>query len=155
MKKYHIKHSRISSYNLRTNGIVKWSHFNVQQVLYKAADSEQNCWAQVTHSVFWAERVTPQRHMGCSPYYAAMGTHPLLPFNIIEANYLLPPPDLLLSSTNLIMRQAVALQKCTEDLAALHNCVHTACNRAAVHFEWEHGPTICNFDFKHSDLILV
>jgi hypothetical protein len=76
----------------------------VWQALFKAADGNQHCWAQVAHSVFWLECVTPWKHMGCSPYYAATGTHLLLPFDIIEANYLLPPPDLLLATTDLIMR---------------------------------------------------
>ena len=155
VKKYHIKHIRISGYNSRANGIVERSHFNVWQALYKAADGKQNRWAQVAHSVFWAEHITPRRCMGCSPYYAATGTHLLLPFDIIEANYLLPPPDSLLTSTDLIVCRAVALQKCTEDLAALHDRVHTARNRAAVCFEREHELTICDFDFKRGDLILV
>ena len=55
--------------------------------------------------------------MGYSPYFAVTGTHPLLPFDIIEANYLAPPPDSILSTTNLIARCAIALQKRQEDLA--------------------------------------
>ena len=54
--------------------------------------------------------------MGCAPYYAVTGTHPLLLFDILEANYLLPPPDSLLASTDLIARHAMALQKRTKDL---------------------------------------
>jgi hypothetical protein len=40
--------------------------------------------------------------MGYSLHYAMTGTHPILPFDIIEANYLLPPPDSLLATTDLI-----------------------------------------------------
>lgn len=93
--------------------------------------------------------------MGYSPYYAATGMHPLLPFDIIEANYLLPPPDSLLSSTDLIARRAIALQKRTEDLATLHDRVLTARNRAAVRFEREHSTTIRNFNFKPGALVLI
>ena len=101
-KKYHIKHIRISSYNLRANGIVEQLHFDVWQALYKAADSEQNRWSQVAYSVFWSERITIRKRMGCSPFYVATGVHPILPFDILKANYLLPLPDLLLTSTDLI-----------------------------------------------------
>jgi hypothetical protein len=73
--------------------------------------------------------------MGCSPYFAATGTQPLLPFDIIEANYLAPPPDSLLSTTDLIVRRAVALQKRQEDLAQLKARVHLARNKAALRFE--------------------
>ena len=93
--------------------------------------------------------------MGCAPYYAVMGTHPLLTFNIIEANYLLLSPDSLLASTNLITHCAMALQKCTEDLDQLRAHVHQECNRAAVCFECDHAANIKNYDFKSGDLVLV
>jgi len=154
-RKYHIKHIRISGYNSRANGIVKRSHFDVCQALFKAADGKQSRWAQVAHSIFWSERVTPRKRMGCSPYFAATGTHPLLPFDVVEANYLLPPPDSLLSTTNLIARRAIALQKRQDDLVRLRAQVHDHRNKAAIHFEWEHSATIHDYDFKSGDLVLV
>jgi hypothetical protein len=30
------------------------------------------------YSVFWAERITVRKRMGCSPYFAATGTHLLI-----------------------------------------------------------------------------
>ena len=143
-KRYHIKHIRISGYNSCANGIVKRSHFDVRQALYKAADRDQKKWAQVAHSVFWLERVTLRKRMGCSPYYAATGTHPLLPFDIVEANYLLPPPGSLLSTTDHIARWAIALQKHAEDLAQLRDRVHKQRNRTAARFERDHAAIIRN-----------
>ena len=125
-KKYHIKHIRISGYNSHANGIVERSHFDIQQALFKASNRSQNKWAQTAQSVFWSERITPRKRMGCAPYFAITGTHPLLPFNIIEANYLLPPPDSLLSTGNLIAWRAVALQKRQVDLENLEGKVHQA-----------------------------
>jgi hypothetical protein len=154
-KHYHIKHIRISGYNSRANGIVERSHFDVRQALFKACDGEQNKWASVAYSVFWAERVTIRRRMGCSPYFATTGTHPLLPFDISEANYLLPPPDSTLSSTDLIARRAIALQKRRSQLAQLHDKVYSARLKAAVRFEQEHAHTIKTFDFKLGDLVLI
>jgi hypothetical protein len=154
-KKYHIKHIHISGYNSRANGIVKRLHFDVRQALFKAADGNQRHWAQVAHSVFWSECVTLRKHMGYSPYYAATSTHPILPFNIIEANYLLPPPDSLLATTDLIAQRAIALQKRAEDLTQLHDHVFKECNRAAARFEQDHAAIICDFSFKPGDLVLV
>ena len=154
-KKYHIKHIRISGYNSRANGIVERSHFDVRQALFKAADGEQSKWSQVAYSAFWSERVTPRRRMGCSPYFAVTGTHPLLPFDIIEANYLLPPPGSLLTTTDLIARRAIVLQKRQEDLARLKERVHAARNRAAIRFEREHSATIQDFNFNRGDLVLI
>ena len=154
-KKYHVKHIRISGYNSRANGIVKRSHFDVRQALYKASDGDQTWWSQAAHSVFWSERVTPRKCMGCAPYYAVTGTHPLLLFDIIEANYLLPPPDSILATTDHITRRAIALQKWAEDLERLQNRVHQERNRTAARFEREHIRTIRDFDFKSGDLVLV
>jgi hypothetical protein len=107
------------------------------------------------YSIFWSERVTIQKRLGCSPFYSATGVHPILPFNIIEANYLLPPPDSLLSSTDLITRRAVALQKCPDDLSQLRARVHSHRNRTALRFEKEHSATIHDFDFKAGTLVLI
>ena len=119
-KRYHINHIRISGYNSRANGLVERSHFDVRQALFKAADGDHAKWSSVAYSVFWADRVTVRRRMGCSPYFAVTGTHPLLPFDITEASYLLPPPDSVLSTTDLITSRAIALQKRSSDLAHLY-----------------------------------
>jgi hypothetical protein len=93
--------------------------------------------------------------MGCSPYFATTGTHPLLPFDINEANYLLPPPPTTLSTTDLIARRAIALQKRRGHLAELHKNVHTARLKAAIKFEKDHASNIRDFNFKLGDLVLV
>ena len=77
--------------------------------------------------------------MGCSPYYGATGTQPLIPLDITEATYLQPPPELVLSLTDLIACQAIALQKRKQDLLALHEQVHRARLRAAIIFEQKHA----------------
>ena len=154
-KHYHITHVRISGYNSRANGLVERSHFDVRQALFKACDGEESKWSSSAYSVFWSERVTIKRRLGCSPYFATTGTHPLLPFDIAEANYLLPPPDSVLTTTDLISRRAIALQKRRTDLAQLHDKVHAARLKAAVRFEKEHASVIRDYDFKLGDLVLV
>lgn len=154
-KHYHFTHIRISGYNSRANGLVERSHFDVRQALFKACDGEEGKWASTAYSVFWAERVTVRRRMGCSPYFATTGTHPLLPFDIAEANYLLPPPDSILSATDLIARRAIALQKRRPHLANLYDKVYGARLEAARRFERDHSAQIQEFNFKLGDLVLV
>jgi hypothetical protein len=154
-EKYGIFHIRVSGYNHRANGLVERSHFDVRQSLYKAADGQQNKWSQVTHSMFWAERVTVRRRMGCSPYFAATGAHPLLPLDFLEATYLMPPPDSILSTTDLIARRAISLQKRSEDLTKIYSAVFKARREAAIRFEKEHQATIKDYNFKRGDLVLM
>ena len=137
------------------NGLIERSHFDVQQAIFKAADGDESKWCSVAYSVFWADRITVRRRMGCSPYFAATGTHPLLPFDIAEANYLLPPPDSVLSTTDLIARCAVALQKRRSHLTNLHDKVYEARIKAAIRFELEHAHTMRSYNFKLGDLVLM
>ena len=125
-KRYHVNHIRISGYNSRANGLVERSHFDVRQSLFKAVDGDQKRWSLGVHSVFWAERVTIRKRMGCSPYFAVTGSHPLIPLDISEATYLQPPPDSVLSSTDLIARRAIALQKRSDDINMLYSKVYSA-----------------------------
>ena len=155
VKRYHINHIHISAYNSRANGLVECPHFNVRQALVKAADGVESKWSQVAYSVFWAERITVRRRMGCSPYFAATGAHPLLPIDISEATYLQPPPDSILSATDLIVRRAIALQKRQVDLDRLHSRVFAARLKAALRFERIHLRTIKNFNFQKGDLVLM
>ena len=154
-KRYHIRHIRISGYNSCTNGIVEWSHFDIRQALFKAASGDASKWSSIAYSVFWADRVTVRKRMGCSPYFAVTGTHPLLPFNIAEASYLLSPPNSILSTTDLIARWAIQLQKRHEHLSTLHSEVFETRLKAAVHFEKEHTLTVSDFNFKLGDLVLL
>ena len=103
----------------------------------------------------WANWVTVCQHMGCSPYFATTGTHPLLPLNIAKVTNLLPLPNAPLSSTDLIAQHAITLQKCWSHSAALASNVYTAQIKAAIHFEQEHAITIINYNFKLGDLILI
>ena len=93
--------------------------------------------------------------MGCSPYFAVTGMHPLLPLNIVEASYLLPPPESILSTTDLIARRAITLQKRRTQLAEIHSKVYEARRKAAIKFEKEHANSIRDYNFKLGDLVLM
>ncbi|ETW75009.1 hypothetical protein HETIRDRAFT_456478 [Heterobasidion irregulare TC 32-1] len=147
VKKYHIRHIRISGYNSHANGIAERPHSDVWQALFKAVDRDQAKWNHTAHFVFWADCITVQHRMGCSPYFAATRTHPLLPLDIAEATYLLPPPTTTLSTTDLIARRAIALQKHRSDLAHLRSSVVGARVQATIRFEQQHSATLRNFNF--------
>jgi len=154
-KKYGINHIRISGYNSRANGIVERSHFDVRQALYKSAGGIENRWLSVAPYVFWSERVTVRRRMGCSPYYAATGTVPLLPIDIVEASYLQPPPESVLSTTDLVAHRVLDLQKRGQDLHKLHQLVSKARIMEGVRFQERHKRTIHEFNFTRGNLVLM
>lgn len=66
-----------------------------------------------------------------------------------------PAPDSLLSTTDLIARQAIELQKHREDLVALRSKVFDARRKAALRFESDHAHSIKDFDFQYGSLVLM
>ncbi|ETW76594.1 hypothetical protein HETIRDRAFT_455119 [Heterobasidion irregulare TC 32-1] len=123
--------------------------------LFKAVDGDQAKWNCAAHFVFWADCITVRRRMGCSPYFAVTGTHPLLPLDIAKATYLLPLPTTTLSTTDLIARHAIALQKHRSDLAHLRSLVVGTQVPAAIQFEQQHLATLCDFNFYQGLLVLM
>ena len=146
---------KISGYNSCANGIVEQLHFKVREAIFKACNGDKSKWSGVAYSVFCAERATIRHRMGCSPYFAVTGTHPLLPIDIVRANYLLLPPDSILSSTNLITRCVITLQKRCDQLSKLTEQVYQARVSTAIRFEKKHWHTIHNYDFQGGDLVLI
>ncbi len=91
---------------------------------------------------------------------ALLTLQPLIPLNISKATYLQPPPDLILSTTNLIVQRAIALQKRQEDIGRVKETVQDARVwdariRAALRFAEENQHTIREFNFKKEDLFLI
>lgn len=93
--------------------------------------------------------------MDCSPYFTVTGTHLLFPLGITEATYLFLPPDAPLLTTDLIVNQAITLQKHCLHLMALTSEVYATWIKATVGFKWEHTVIIMDFNFKLGDLILI
>jgi hypothetical protein len=93
--------------------------------------------------------------MRCSPYFAVTGAHSLLSIDIAEGNYLLPPPNSVFSTTDLIARRAITLQKRRDQLSRLKSQVYAARIKAAITFERQHKNTINNYNFKLGNLVLV
>jgi hypothetical protein len=90
-EQYSIHHIRISPYNSQANGIVECHHLDVREAIMKVCDGEEQKWPTAMHAVFWAEQITTHEALGHSTYYIAHGVEPLLPFNLAEATYMVPP----------------------------------------------------------------
>ncbi|KAJ3015544.1 hypothetical protein NUW54_g1013 [Trametes sanguinea] len=121
--KYGIWHVRISGYNPQANGVIEHPHFDIRQALFKAVNGDQSKWLQYIHHILLADRITVQWRMGCSPYFAVMGRHPILPCDVVEATYLIPPPSSRPSMTELTAARAWTLAHHQEDLVRLHSPV--------------------------------
>ncbi|RDX49695.1 hypothetical protein OH76DRAFT_1455764 [Lentinus brumalis] len=93
--------------------------------------------------------------MGCSPFFAATGCHPVLPLDVFEATYLMPTPTSLVSTTELIGARARALARRQQDLEVIYSKVYDARLAAARQLERDHATTIHDFDFQRGALVLM
>ncbi|OJT03926.1 hypothetical protein TRAPUB_5379 [Trametes pubescens] len=105
--------------------------------------------------MLWADRITARRRMGCSPFFAVTGCQPVLPFDIIEATYLAPPPDAMPTTTDLIGARTRALARRQEDIQRIHSRVYQARIDAARQLELDHPTKIRDFNFKRGALVLM
>ena len=101
-EKYHINHIRISAYNSKANSVVERSHRTIRDSLVKACDSNITQWPNMVPYTFWADHITTRKATGHSPFYMGHGIEPLLPLDIIEATFMLPPITAKLSTTDLL-----------------------------------------------------
>lgn len=154
-KKHGIKHIRVSGYNSRANGLVEHGHFDIRDAAAKLAEENPFTWTQHIHHVFWADRTMTRKRLGCSPYFAVTGTHPLMPLDLMEATWMLPPPTGPLITSDLLIARARALEKREEDLERLRSKVYSARRKRMEEFEAKHAATIRDFDFKRGELVLV
>jgi hypothetical protein len=92
----------------------------------KVCDREERKWPTAMHAVFWAEQITTHKALGHSAYYIAHGVEPLLPFDLAEVTYMVPPQSAM-STTKLIALRARQLQKRPEDLDTIWDHVIKAC----------------------------
>jgi hypothetical protein len=154
-KQYGINHIRISGYNAQANSLVEHKHWDLRQALYKIADSVESKWHRGFYATLWAKHITPRQTMGYSPYFATHSLHPILPFNIDKATYLLPPPDKILTTEDLIVRRACQLQRRLTNIEDLRKKVHQARLENMHCFALKHPTKIKNYKFTTSDLVLV
>ena len=153
--KYGIHHIRISGYNSQANGLIERQHFPVHESIMKTCDGDEHKWRSIIHAVFWAERVTIQRSTGYSPFYMVHGVHPLLPFDIAEATYLLPTLDAGISTSDLISIHAKQLLKRETDLATFRSDIMKSRLAAIRRFEETFAKVIVDFNFQPGSLVLL
>jgi hypothetical protein len=153
--KYHIYHIHISAYNKQANGLVECSHYTIWESIMEACEGDISHWLQVTPHIFWADRATIKKSIGYSLFYLAHGIEPVLPFDIVEATYLVHKISQPLSTMDLIALHARQLEKCPADLEAIKEWVLKSHYVSIAQFEKEHENLIIDYDFIEGSLILV
>ena len=112
-------------------------------------------WYEHAPYVFWADQVTTHKSTGMTLFYTAYGVKPLLPFDIMEATFLIAKFSKQLSTANLLTIHARMLQKHDKDLAKIHDCVLAARYASTQEFKKKNINCIVDYDFEAGELVLV
>ena len=103
----------------------------------------------------WADRITVRKRLGCSPYFALTGAHPVLPFDIMQATWLMQIPGHILSTTELIGLRARALALHADRVKDIMERIDEKKRKDTLRYEKMHAHTIRNLNFKPGELVLV
>src|SRR5882724_2319448 len=121
----------------------------------KMCNNKHLKWVYMAPLVFWANQVTVCQLVSYSPYFMAHGVEVVLPLDIVEATYLLPPLDVPTTTKDLIAHHAQQLQKRPEDLCEMLASVLKARKQLAAQFVKCFSSTILEYDFEVGSLVLV
>jgi transposase InsO family protein len=116
LERYRIPQTKISPYNKQANGVVERGHFTIRESLMKACGDKPESWYTQVPLAFFADRVTISRVTGFSPFYMLHGVHPVLPFDLTEATFMIQGYRKNISTSKLLALRIRQLQKRPEDL---------------------------------------
>jgi hypothetical protein len=153
--KYKINHIRISPYNSQAQGPIERQHLTIRESIVKSCKGDLKKWPEMTPYAFWADRITTRKSTGHSPYFMAHGVEPIMPFDIVEATYLVPQLNRPMNTTELIALRAIQLRKRDTDIEQMKKRVWTARKQSAEEFTRKFEKNIREYDLPPGKLVLV
>ena len=87
---------------MQANGKIEKYHFDFREGLAKICGGDLSKWYWFIPHVLWAERIMVRKGLGCSPFFMVTGAHPIIPLDLVEATWLVKPPDGPLTTEELI-----------------------------------------------------
>ena len=155
VRRYGIPQIRISPYNSKANGVVERGHFTIREGLVKACEGRINLWPSKVHHAFFADKVTTRRATGSSPFFLLHGVHPVLPFDLSEATFMVDGFHSGMSSSDLLALRIRQLEKRPEDLARAAAIIKASRLRSKEQFEKHFERRLMKRAYKPGELVLV
>jgi len=154
-RRYGIPHIRISAYNSKANGVVERGHFITREGIVKSCEGNINQWPTKVHHAFFADKCIIRKSTGFSPFYLLYGVDPVLPFDLVEATYLVHGFQSGMTTEELLALRIRQLEKRPDDIAQAAATLRQSRLRSKEHFEELFKRRITTHIFKSGDLVLV
>lgn len=155
MCRYGIPQVQISAYNSRANGVVERGHFTIREALLKACQGHIERWPDYVHHAFFTDRITVSQVTGYSAYYLLYGVHPVLPFDLTEATFMMENYRVGMSTAELLALRIRQLQKRPEDIARAAASLKKAHLRSKEVFERIFAKRLRTELYQPGELVLV
>ena len=154
LRRLNIPQVRISAYNKQANGVVERGHFIIREAIMKSVTNRKD-WPAKVHLASFADRITVSRVTGFSAYYLLHGVHPVLPFDLADATFLIDGFTSGLSSTDLLVLRMRQLERRKEDLEKAAQALQKARFKSKEEFEWKFRKRMRRDHYKPGELVLV
>ncbi len=154
LRRLKIPQVRISAYNKQANGVVERGHFIIREAIMKSVVHRKD-WPTQVPIAFFADRVTVSRVTGFSAYFLLHGVHPVLPFDLADATFLVEGFRSGMSSVDLLVLRMRQLERRQEDISAAAKALAKARFKSKEEFEWKYRRRLRREFYKPGELVLV
>lgn len=120
----------------------------------KACEGNIKKWPDFVPHAFFADKVTVRRATGYSPFYLLHGVHPVLPFDLAEALFIITYQQNM-TSEDLLAARIRQLQKKPEDLEQAAATLRKNRLRSKEQFEKRFRTRLCHDSYEQGTLVLV
>jgi hypothetical protein len=146
---------KISPYNSQANGVVERGHFNIREAIVKSCGKHITHWPDKVHQALFAENVTTSRVTGFSPFYLLHGVQPILPFDLVEATFMVDGFYANMNPVDFLSLRIRQLERRPEDLEHAAMVLKKARFKSKAQFEHKFRLRLQRKGFLPGELVLV
>jgi hypothetical protein len=150
-----IPHVQISPYNSQANGVVERGHFNIREAIVKSCGKNISKWPEKVRQALFAENITTSRVTGWSPFYLLHGVHPVLPFDLTEATFMVEGFHANMDAAEFLSLRIRQIERRQEDLDRAAKTLRKARFKSKAQFEHKFRLRMHHGTFRKGDLVLV
>ena len=155
LRRLKIPQVRISPYNSKANGVVERGHFIIREAIVKACEGDIDNWPQKVAMAFFADRISTSSVTGFSAFYLLHGVHPVLPFDLTEASFMVNGFTTGMSSSDLLALRIQQLERRPADILQAAETLKKARFQSKIQFEKRFHKKLRKSLYQSGDLVLV
>ena len=155
LRRLKIPQIRISPYNSKANGVVERGHFIIREAIVKACQGDIDKWPEKVPMAFFADRISTSSVTGFSAFYLLHGVHPVLPFDLAEASFMINGFTTNMSSSDLLALRIRQLERHPADILQAAQTLKAARFRSKAQFEKRFHRKLKRSLYQPGDLVLV